>query len=132
MRESCLDDVGRCDLYVLILGHRYGSSPQKTIRRAECCIDKYRLATGPGCQPASHAGPVRRLTSGSCRSAGSATLATSTPCVTGSSVPAAVGSMYHEFAYGLRRGDKGRHRMKAVPTGDRLYGGSHAESERLT
>ncbi|MGO8893929.1 MAG: DUF4062 domain-containing protein [Streptosporangiaceae bacterium] len=27
MRESCLDDVGRCDLYVLILGHRYGFQP---------------------------------------------------------------------------------------------------------
>jgi len=27
VRESCLDDVGACDLYVLILGHRYGSVP---------------------------------------------------------------------------------------------------------
>ena len=27
VRESCLDDVGRCDLYVLILGHRYGFQP---------------------------------------------------------------------------------------------------------
>ena len=26
-RESCLDDVGTCDLYVLILGHRYGFQP---------------------------------------------------------------------------------------------------------
>src|SRR5260370_37716512 len=24
VRDSCLDDVGTCDLYVLILGHRYG------------------------------------------------------------------------------------------------------------
>jgi len=24
VRESCLDDVGTCDLYVLILGHRAG------------------------------------------------------------------------------------------------------------
>ena len=28
MRESCLDDVATCDLYVLILGHRYGFQPQ--------------------------------------------------------------------------------------------------------
>src|SRR6516164_10250580 len=27
VRESCLDDVQRCDLYVLILGHRYGFQP---------------------------------------------------------------------------------------------------------
>jgi hypothetical protein len=27
MRDSCLDDVGTCDLYVLILGHRYGFQP---------------------------------------------------------------------------------------------------------
>ena len=27
VRESCLDDVGTCDLYVLILGHRYGFQP---------------------------------------------------------------------------------------------------------
>lgn len=27
--ESCLADIERCDLYVLILGHRYGSRPQK-------------------------------------------------------------------------------------------------------
>ena len=27
VRESCLDDVGRCDLYVLIVGHRYGFQP---------------------------------------------------------------------------------------------------------
>jgi Domain of unknown function (DUF4062)/Tetratricopeptide repeat len=27
VRASCLDDVGRCDLYVLILGHRYGFQP---------------------------------------------------------------------------------------------------------
>ncbi len=27
VRDSCLDDVGRCDLYVLILGHRYGFQP---------------------------------------------------------------------------------------------------------
>lgn len=27
--ESCLADIDRCDLYVLILGHRYGSRPQK-------------------------------------------------------------------------------------------------------
>jgi hypothetical protein len=27
VRESCLDDVGECDLYVLILGHRYGFVP---------------------------------------------------------------------------------------------------------
>ena len=27
VRDSCLDDVGECDLYVLILGHRYGSRP---------------------------------------------------------------------------------------------------------
>jgi Domain of unknown function (DUF4062)/Tetratricopeptide repeat len=27
VRDSCLDDVAGCDLYVLILGHRYGSQP---------------------------------------------------------------------------------------------------------
>ena len=27
VRDSCLDDVGTCDLYVLILGHRYGFQP---------------------------------------------------------------------------------------------------------
>ena len=27
VRESCLDDVAACDLYVLILGHRYGFQP---------------------------------------------------------------------------------------------------------
>ena len=27
VRDSCLEDVGGCDLYVLILGHRYGFQP---------------------------------------------------------------------------------------------------------
>src|SRR2546421_9890543 len=27
VRESCLDDVAACDLYVLIVGHRYGFVP---------------------------------------------------------------------------------------------------------
>ena len=27
VRDSCLDDVDTCDLYVLILGHRYGFRP---------------------------------------------------------------------------------------------------------
>ena len=27
VRESCLDDIAKCDLYVLILGHRYGFQP---------------------------------------------------------------------------------------------------------
>src|SRR6516164_10548715 len=27
VRDSCLHDVGACDLYVLILGHRYGFQP---------------------------------------------------------------------------------------------------------
>src|SRR5215472_18895518 len=27
VRDSCLDDVDTCDLYVLILGHRYGFQP---------------------------------------------------------------------------------------------------------
>ena len=27
VRDSCLDDVGTCDLYVLIVGHRYGAQP---------------------------------------------------------------------------------------------------------
>ena len=27
VRDSCLDDIGICDLYVLILGHRYGFQP---------------------------------------------------------------------------------------------------------
>ncbi len=27
LRQSCLDDIGTCDVYVLILGHRYGFQP---------------------------------------------------------------------------------------------------------
>ena len=27
VRDSCLEDVGTCDLYVLIVGHRYGFQP---------------------------------------------------------------------------------------------------------
>jgi len=27
VRKSCIDDIDRCDLYVLILGHRYGFQP---------------------------------------------------------------------------------------------------------
>ncbi len=27
VRDSCLDDIDTCDLYVLILGHRYGFQP---------------------------------------------------------------------------------------------------------
>ena len=30
VRDSCLDDVGMCDLYVLILGHRYGFQPPQS------------------------------------------------------------------------------------------------------
>ena len=29
VRESCLDDIDGCDLYVLILGHRYGFQPDE-------------------------------------------------------------------------------------------------------
>jgi tetratricopeptide (TPR) repeat protein len=29
VRDSCLDDIAGCDLYVLLLGHRYGSQPSK-------------------------------------------------------------------------------------------------------
>jgi tetratricopeptide (TPR) repeat protein len=29
VRESCLDDIDTCDLYVLILGHRYGFQPEE-------------------------------------------------------------------------------------------------------
>src|SRR5215471_15843132 len=29
VRDSCLDDVDTCDLYVLILGHRYGFQPSE-------------------------------------------------------------------------------------------------------
>jgi hypothetical protein len=29
VRDSCLDDVDSCDLYVLILGHRYGFQPEE-------------------------------------------------------------------------------------------------------
>ena len=29
IRDSCLDDVDSCDLYVLILGHRYGFQPAR-------------------------------------------------------------------------------------------------------
>ena len=55
VRESCLDDVGTCDLYVLILGHRYGFQPaddnpeglsitQLEFRRAgECGIPRVAL-----------------------------------------------------------------------------------------
>ena len=55
VRGSCLDDVAACDLYVLILGHRYGSQPpqdnpeglsitQLEFRRAgECGIPRVAL-----------------------------------------------------------------------------------------
>jgi tetratricopeptide (TPR) repeat protein len=55
LRESCLDDVGTCDLYLLILGHRYGfvsaddnpgglSITQMEFRRAgECGIPRIAL-----------------------------------------------------------------------------------------
>jgi hypothetical protein len=29
VRDSCLDDVAACDLYVLIAGHRYGFQPEE-------------------------------------------------------------------------------------------------------
>src|SRR5215467_6902351 len=29
VRDSCLDDVDTCDLYVLIFGHRYGFQPPR-------------------------------------------------------------------------------------------------------
>ena len=55
VRDSCLDDVGACDLYVLIVGHRYGFQPpddnpeglsitQLEFRRAgECGIPRVAL-----------------------------------------------------------------------------------------
>jgi hypothetical protein len=55
VRDSCLDDVGRCDVYVLISGHRYGFQPpqdnperlsitQLEFRRAgECRIPRVAL-----------------------------------------------------------------------------------------
>ena len=55
VRDSCLEDVGACDLYVLILGHRYGFQPsddnpedlsitQLEFRRAgECGIPRVAL-----------------------------------------------------------------------------------------
>ena len=55
VRDSCLDDVATCDLYVLILGHRYGFQPpqdnpeglsitQLEFRRAgECGIPRVAL-----------------------------------------------------------------------------------------
>jgi hypothetical protein len=55
VQDSCLDDVAACDLYVLVLGHRYGSQPpednpeglsitQLEFRRAgECGIPRVAL-----------------------------------------------------------------------------------------
>jgi hypothetical protein len=55
VRDSCLDDVATCDLYMLILGHRYGLQPpqgnpdglsitQLEFRRAgECGIPRVAL-----------------------------------------------------------------------------------------
>ena len=55
VRDSCLEDVAACDLYVLILGHRYGFQPaednpeglsitQLEFRRAgECGIPRVAL-----------------------------------------------------------------------------------------
>jgi hypothetical protein len=55
VRDSCLDDIAACDLYVLILGHRYGYQPpqgnpeglsitQLEFRRAgECGIPRVAL-----------------------------------------------------------------------------------------
>jgi hypothetical protein len=45
VRDSCLKDVAACDLYVLILGHRYGFQPPMTIRRA--CRSLTRSTGGP-------------------------------------------------------------------------------------
>jgi hypothetical protein len=55
VRDSCLEDIGGCDLYVLILGHRYGFQPPQDnheglsithleFRRAgECSIPRITL-----------------------------------------------------------------------------------------
>jgi hypothetical protein len=45
VRDSCLDDVAGCDLYVLIAGHRYGSQPKMTIRRG--CRSRSWSSGGP-------------------------------------------------------------------------------------
>jgi hypothetical protein len=76
VRDSCLDDVATCDLYVLILGHRYGFVPandnpdglsitQLEFRRAgECGIPRVALlsvrerVSGPG-HPDTHGRPRR-------------------------------------------------------------------------
>ncbi len=55
VRDSCLNDVGACDLYVLILGHRYGFQPPEDnpeglsithlefLRAGECGIPRVAL-----------------------------------------------------------------------------------------
>ena len=46
VRDSCLDDVAACDLYVLIAGHRYGFQPHRIIRRG--CRLRIWSSGGPG------------------------------------------------------------------------------------
>ena len=51
VRDSCLDDVAGCDLYVLIAGHRYGFQPPQGLsvthlefrRAGECGIPRVAL-----------------------------------------------------------------------------------------
>ena len=45
VRDSCLDDVGTCDLYVLIVGHRYGFQPAED--NPEGCRSRSWSSGGP-------------------------------------------------------------------------------------
>ena len=70
VRDSCLDDVAACDLYVLIVGHRYGFQPpednpeglsitQLEFRRAGAVRDPAGGAAAhqrPGCAAVGSAG----------------------------------------------------------------------------
>jgi molybdopterin biosynthesis enzyme MoaB len=54
VRDSCLEDVDNCDLYVLIVGTGTGSSPQRTILRA-CRLPIW--SSGALASPANRASP---------------------------------------------------------------------------
>ena len=51
VRESCLGDVDTCDLYVLILGHRYGFQPPEDNPEALSITQLEFRRAGQSCKP---------------------------------------------------------------------------------
>ena len=71
VRDSCLDDVAACDLYVLIAGHRYGFQPPSDNPEGLSITQlEFRRAGEPGsrgwrcCAPASGCAAVGSAGSG--------------------------------------------------------------------